>query len=129
MLKNMVLITCFALALLASPSTSAREVTVPTQATVVIYLTLHTSLIKLQKVCGKNTVGCNKRWDNGTSQMHAMMPKNWCDANKVETLGHELLHSIGMFHSPNFKPFYLQPEAATGCRNGDWWSPLKNPRP
>ncbi len=72
--------------------------------------------------------GCVKRFKMPV-ELHATVPKNWCDINRLDTLGHEVMHVLGRSHSPEYTPPYIQPEAATGCTNGDWFMRATVPRP
>ena len=101
----------------------------------IIRVVLHPTQDAVTKACsytvkGKivRVNGCHKN-KKPIQEIHAIQPSSWCDINRLDTLGHELLHAMTLRHGPNFSPPYLQPEAATGCRNGGWWTPLTNPRP
>ena len=129
-----VLILCCALALLALPTMSVSAPHVLTK-TMIIRVVLHPDRQAVTKACNVQVgnkilpvQGC-VRWMGKVREVHAIHPKSWCDINRLDTLGHEVMHLMGFNHSPNYAPPWLQPEAATGCMNGGWWTPPTNPRP
>ena len=46
--------------------------------------------------------GCNGFYDLETNTIYSKMPDDWGDLERIETLGHELLHALGAMHSENF---------------------------
>ena len=73
--------------------------------------------------------GCWKKKQGPNGTLHAMTPRNWCENNVIHTLGHEVMHSIGWKHGPNYTRPYFVKESTYGCRNGEFWTGLQNPRP
>lgn len=129
MLKNKALIMFSVLAFLASGITSATSM--PSRAVVQLDIRLYSTKAMVTKACKLppgSAVGCRIRQGPGRSIIIAVQPKSWCDMNKVETIGHEVLHALGKNHGPNYKPAYVSKGQETGCRNGEWWIRLSPPR-
>jgi hypothetical protein len=141
MLRKLVSTMSLLAALLLSPSiayseTATQKVGAFTRI-VMVKVVLHETQAAVTKACNiqdesnklVRVLGCWKKAGVGRGTIHAVLPDNWCDINRIETLGHELLHALGKHHGPHYAPPWLQPEAATGCQNGHWWIPPTNPRP
>lgn len=128
MLRSAALIMYCVLALLASQPTSARS-SLPERAIVQVTVVMHTTLADLTTACRLEpgtAVGCKQKLGQGRFRIHVMKPSSWCDINKIETIGHEMLHTLGMHHGPLFAPPYVSQYQETGCRSGSWWT---RPRP
>jgi hypothetical protein len=47
--------------------------------------------------------GCSVTGGAGMQLIFIMAPKSWCDWARIETLGHEVMHSAGWHHSKEYK--------------------------
>lgn len=62
-----------------------------------------------------NVNGCYFTQGPGRGKLIARQPGNWCDTEYLETLGHEVMHAMGMYHSPLFMPPLIDSHSGQAC--------------
>jgi hypothetical protein len=115
---------------------TAHSATLLTHLTVAVQL--HDTVKEVTKACQykvdgkvKRVFGCWKKKQGPNGTLHAMTPRNWCENNVIHTLGHEVMHVLGWSHGPQYKSPYFVASGPNpfGCRHGEFWTGLQNPRP
>lgn len=76
--------------------------------TVILRITQHATRESVNEAChqepGKNVDGCRYvELDHGVHIIHLLPPKDWCDMNAMDTLGHEVWHTLGNIHAPGYQ--------------------------
>jgi hypothetical protein len=64
-----------------------------------------------------NLNGCWIQMAKGRGKLIAREPHNWCDAVALETIGHEVVHSNGRYHSVLYRAPTVE---VRDCRYGGW---------
>ena len=95
------------LTLLAMLSFSTFSSEPMTKKVIQIHLEMYNDRAKVQERCdatdGQDVNGCSWWMGNGRYTVIVMKPKDFCDWNRMKTLGHEMLHAAGYKHSPDYK--------------------------
>jgi hypothetical protein len=62
-----------------------------------------------------NVNGCYFALGPGRGIIISRQPRDWCDAEYLETLGHEVMHAMGMHHSPLSVPPMINSQGGRAC--------------
>ena len=109
------------LLLLSTPTTLLAVQDIVSVHRMKLTLTLHRTSESVTEACGTGPAsGCAFPPDsNHVINLHAVDPKDWCDLNNIETMGHELLHAIDKHHGTWYTPIWFPPKDVEALRDGD----------